>query len=437
VKCQAVVIHAENNLADYFHCRSIICRLNHVSILLANYCVCHTAIAYKEVIEKEQGKWYKKEEGRKERNEMCEGLIEIYKRIPDPRTGYNIRHNLGEVLTIATLAIMCGMDCFTDMEMFGIEQEEWLRKYMVLENGIPSHDTFGDIFAAIEPHAISTEFTNWAQTIRENINREVVAIDGKTICASKDIPKKKKAVHVVSAWASANRLILGEVATSEKSNEITAIPELLKMLELKGCIVTIDAMGTQTKIAQAIIDKEADYVLPVKENHEQLYNDIKLYFDTEDKPLDTASTQEKAHGRIEKRECAISRDIDWLDPEGRWAKLAGIAKITSQTQNLSHGTTECSTQYLIFSGRDLTAAQILSSKRAHWGVESMHWSLDIAFREDECRARVKNAANVFNALRHFTLNLLSLENSSKGGIASKRKRCAISTSYRSKVLSLL
>jgi predicted transposase YbfD/YdcC len=368
---------------------------------------------------------------------MSEGIVEIFKKIPDPRTGYGIKHNLWEVLTIATLSILCGMDHFTEMELFGIEQEEWLRKFLVLENGIPSHDTFGDIFAVIDPNSITELFSQWVETIRERYEKEVVAIDGKTVCASKDIPKKKKAIHVVSAWASMNRLILAEVATSEKSNEITAIPELLKILELKGCIVTIDAMGTHPNIAAEIIDKGADYLLPVKDNQPRLREDIQTFFDDEPESVETASTQEKSHSRYKKRECVISKDIGWLDPEGRWPCLAGIAKITSWTEKLSEGKAESSVQYMIFSGKDFTAAQVLSFKRAHWGIESMHWMLDLAFREDMCRAREKNAAKVFSVLRHFTLNLLSREKSSKGGIASKRKRCAISQAYRNKVLHLI
>jgi predicted transposase YbfD/YdcC len=329
------------------------------------------------------------------------------------------------------------MDTFTDMEMFGIEQEAWLRKFMPLTNGIPSHDTFGDVFAVIEPFELTRLFSDWVETIRKRYQAEVVAIDGKSICASKDIPKNKRAIHVVSAFATQNGLILGEMATSEKSNEITAILELLKMLEIKGCIVTIDAMGTQTNIAQAIIDKGADYVLPVKENQPQLHNDIKEFFDDAPNNLEAETTSEVSHGRLEKRSCEITKDISWLDPDKRWANLSGIARITSRTENLSDHKISTDIRYLIFSGKDFTAADVLSHTRAHWGVESMHWRLDVAFREDSCRVRERNAGKVFNILRHFTLNLLTQEKTSKGGIASKRMRCAISPAYRKKVLGIL
>ena len=238
----------------------------------------------------------------------------------------------------------------------------------------------------------------------------------------------------MSAWATQNRLILGEVATSEKSNEITAIPQLLEMLELSDCIVTIDAMGTQTAIVEKIIEKGADYILPVKENQPQLLKDISLYFDEHNHLSETAQTLEKSHGRIVKRKCILSKNIDWLDPQGNWKNLAGIAKIVSTTEILSTGVIESSEQYLIFSGKDFDAPLVLAAKRAHWGIESMHWSLDISFREDECRVRAKHAAKVFNIIRHFTMNLLSRESSSKGGISSKRKRCALSSDFREKCL---
>ena len=365
---------------------------------------------------------------------MGQEIIKIFDRISDPRKGNAIRHNLSEVLIIAVLAVLCSMEHFTEMEMFAQEQENWLRKFLKLEHGVPSHDTFGDIFAVIEPDAITTVFTEWTQTLRKKISGEIVAVDGKSICASRDIPKNKRAVHIVSAWAVQNRLILGEVSTSEKSNEIKAIPALLEMLELRGCIVTIDAMGTQTKIAEKIIEKGADYVLPVKENQPQLLEDICLYFGDCNDGVETAKTEEKSHGRIEIRECVISKDIDWLDSERKWKNLSGIAMITSTTKNIGTGVVETAVQYLIFSGKDFNAAQVLSARRSHWGVESMHWSLDVAFREDQCRVRTKHAAHVFNIVRHLTMNLLTRETSSKGGIAAKRKRCAISVEYREKVL---
>jgi predicted transposase YbfD/YdcC len=367
---------------------------------------------------------------------MYEGIVAIFRGIPDPRRGNAIVYDLAEVLIIAVLAILCGMECFVEMEMFGREREGWLRKFLKLEHGIPSHDTFGDVFAALDPHIFAVAFAKWVETIRKKISGEVVALDGKTIRASLDAFQKKKAVHIVSAWAASNRLVLGQFATEEKSNEITAIPQLLEMLELKGCIVTIDAMGTQTKIAEKIIDKGADYILSVKKNQETLHDDIALFFQTyASTPTDTARTIEKSHGRMEIRTCTVCKAIDWLDPEKKWKSLAGIAMLTSTNQKIGSDTVVTDTQYVIFSNPGFTAEQVLAAKRAHWGIEnSLHWSLDVAYREDQCRVRQGHAAKVFNILRHLTMNLLRLENTSSYGISAKRRRCALSTQYLETVL---
>jgi predicted transposase YbfD/YdcC len=369
---------------------------------------------------------------------MYEGMVSIFREIADPRRGNGIRYDLVEVLIISILAILCGAEHFTEMELFGRERETWLRKFLKLEHGIPSHDTFCDVYSAVEPEAITKSFAVWVETIREKISGEVVALDGKTICASRDVPRNKKAVHIVSAWAATNRLVLGQMACEEKSNEITAIPKLLELLELKGCIVTIDAMGTQTKIAETIVDKGADYILTVKENQPQLHSDIVLYFQTERNSLtETARTEEVLHGRYETRELAISRDIAFLDPEGRWKNLSGIGMLTTTQQKVGSDVAQSNTHYIIFSNPKATAEQILSAKRSHWGIEnSLHWVLDVAYNEDNCRVRADNAGIVFNLMRHLSLNLLSQEKSSKGGIKSKRLRCALSEAYLEKVLGI-
>ena len=369
---------------------------------------------------------------------MYQGIVNIFREMDDPRRGNAIIYDLAETLVISVLAILCGMESFVEMEMFGKERESWLRKFLKLEHGIPSHDTFGDIFAILEPNAFGLAFAKWVETLRKKVCGEIVALDGKTIRASLDAVQKKKAVHIVSAWAASNRLVLGQIATLEKSNEITAIPQLLEMLELKGCIVTIDAMGTQAKIAEKIIDKGADYILSVKKNQETLYNNIELYFQTFNAHLpETAKTTEKSHGRLEERTCTICRDIDWLDPEKKWKNLAGIAMITSTRQKIGSDVLETDTQFVIFSNPNFTAEQVLAAKREHWSIENkLHWSLDVAYREDQCRVRLGNAAKVFNILRHLTINLLRLESSSSYGIAVKRRRCALSTQYLESVLGI-
>lgn len=348
---------------------------------------------------------------------MGRGLIEILQEIPDPRSGNAKRYKLEEILTIAILAVLCDCTQYTEMQLFGEEREEWLRGFMSLENGIPSHDTFGDVFCAIDPEAMRVGFMEWVDTIRERIGGEVVAVDGKTICASKSAAQNKKAVHVVSAWAAENGLVLGEVATEEKSNEITAIPKLLKMLELKGCIVTIDAMGTQQEIAQTIHDAGADYVLPVKENQPALLEDIALYFSTEKQQCEFAKTCEKAHGRYERRECYATTNISWLPQRDDWAGLTGIGMIISTTQTVGTDAVERAAHYVIYSKADMSAAQLLAAKRTHWSVEnSLHWILDVDFGKDHMRMRQGFAAENMNILRHLAINLLKSESSYKASI---------------------
>jgi predicted transposase YbfD/YdcC len=367
---------------------------------------------------------------------MSGGLIEIFKDIPDPRRGNGIRHKLDEVLSIAILAILCDCIRFTEMELFGLEREEWLRTFLSLENGIPSHDTFGDVFAALSPDAIQTRFISWVETIREKISGEIVAVDGKTIRRSKDLAKNKRAIHIISAWSATNGIVLGELATDAKSNEITAIPELLKMLELKGCIVTIDAMGTQTEIASTIIDGGADYVLAVKENQPSLFEDIQLFFSTERDTCDYAKTTEKSHGRYETRECWLSSNVDWMHHKDNWAGLSGISMIRSKRQIVGRDDVEVSTKYFIFS-KSMSAMELLAASRAHWSIEnSLHWVLDMDFREDESRMRLGNCATNMNSLRHLALNLIKTESSFKASVNMKRKRCMLSLDYLLKVLGV-
>ena len=372
---------------------------------------------------------------------MNKGIIEIFRDMPDPRKGNGIRHELEEILTIAILAILailCDFTQFTEMELFGVEREEWLRTFLVLENGIPSHDTFGDVFAALAPETITSKFIQWVETIRKKISNEAIAVDGKTIRRSKDLSKNKQAVHIVSAWATENGLVLGELATKEKSNEITAIPELLLMLELKGCIITIDAMGTQRTIAKTIKERDADYVLAVKENQATLLEDIALYFSTEIKKCDYTKTVGKSHGRYEKRECWISTDIDWMPQKGDWEGLSGIGFIRSERQLVGSENIEVANHYVIYSKVDMTAEEVLSAKRSHWGIEnSLHWILDMNFREDESRMRVGNCAENMNIFRHMAINLIKSEKSTKMSLNMKRKKCMLSIDYLLKVIGVL
>ena len=367
---------------------------------------------------------------------MDGSLIGIFRNLPDPRSGNAIRHRLDEILTIAILAILCDCAKFTEMELFGEEREEWLRTFLTLEHGIPSHDTFGDVFAALCPEAVQTRFISWVETIREKISGDIIPIDGKTIRGSKDIANNRRAIHIISAWSAANGIVLGELAVDEKSNEITAIPDLLNLLKIKGCIITIDAMGTQTEIANTIIERGADYVLAVKENQPLLLEDIELYFSTESSSCDNFKTTEKGHGRYETRECWSSMDIDWLYNKDKWRGITGIGKIRSTRQQVGSEKIETHDRYFIFS-KTMSAEEVLGTVRAHWGVEnSLHWVLDMDFREDESRMRLGNCATNMNVFRHLALNLIKSEKSTKASVNMKRKRCMLSHDYLLKVIGV-
>ncbi|MFV0342367.1 MAG: ISAs1 family transposase [Anaerocolumna sp.] len=368
--------------------------------------------------------------------EECIGLIE------DPRADYNKRHNFLDIMTVAILAVISGADTWDDIEDFGIAKKEWLASFLELPNGIPSHDTFNRIFSMIKPEQFHEAFIEWVKAITEKVEG-VVAIDGKTVRRSLDDAKGKCAIHVVSAWAASNNLVLGQYKVDEKSNEITAIPELLKQLEIKGCIVTIDAMGTQTKIAETIVGCEADYILQVKENQPQLYEDISLYFREDVLSKSKKVLVEKGryykeysgeHGRIEEREYYVEHKIDWMEQKKNWKGLQGIAMCHAKIEK--QGKITESYSYAIFSREKMTAEEFGKSKRSHWKIEnSLHWVLDIAYREDESRARNGNSAENLNILRHMTLNMLKQEKTSKRGIAGKRKNCGWNNEYLLKVLN--
>lgn len=374
-------------------------------------------------------------------NKALEDCLES---VDDPRTEKNLKHKFIDIMVIAILATISGADTWDDMEDWGNAKKEWLSSFLELPNGIPSHDTFNRIFSMIDPEQFHKAFIDWVRAVTEKIEG-VVAIDGKTIRRSKDVTNGKRAIHVVSAWAAENNLVLGQYKTEEKSNEITAIPELLNQLDIKGCIVTIDAMGTQKKIAEEIIAGEADYILTVKENQPQLYENIRLYFETEVLTKDKKELEKgacyykeycKEHGRIEKREYYITTEINWLKEKKDWKGLSGLGMCISKVTE-GEKTTE-SRSYTIYSRKEMNAEEYGKAKRSHWKIENaLHWVLDIAYREDESRVRVGNSAENLNILRHMTLNMLKQEKSCKRGIAGKRKNCGWNHEYLLKVLRTL
>jgi predicted transposase YbfD/YdcC len=360
--------------------------------------------------------------------------------IEDPRIERTKEHSLIDILVVALCAMLCGAEGFVDFEEFGNAKIAFLRSFLDLSNGVPSHDTFRRVFALLDPAQFAECFRNWTESLRETIGTEIVAIDGKTLRRSHDRAHGREPIHMVSAWARENGLVLGQIKTADKSNEITAIPELLRTLKLAGCIVTIDAMGCQTKIASEICGAGADYVLALKGNQSTLHDEVKIFLegavagDFEGVHYDFLETNECGHGRRERRRYWITEDIGWLTHCGAWEGLrcAGMVESTREIQGRS-----TSERRFFIASIDADAATFARAVRGHWAIENaLHWSLDVSFAEDQCRVRSGYAAENLAILRHMSINILKGETTKKRGIKGKQKNAGWDHSYLLKLLRI-
>lgn len=363
-------------------------------------------------------------------------ILICFRSLLDPRVERKCDHLLGDILVIGLLTMLCGGESFNDMEDFGKAKTDWLRTFLRLPNGIPSHDTFNRVFSALDPRAFMDCFMRWTQGVRQAVRDEIVALDGKAL---RRALKTKAVPHIVSAWAADNGLVLGQVKVDEKSNEITAVPELLRALELAGCIVTVDAMGCQKKIAREIRDADAHYVLALKGNQETVHEEVKAFLDDavehEPKSLATYETTEKDHGRIEIRRFWQSDRLDWFADRALWDGLGSVGMVESERQIPGKSVT-LERRYFLTS-LPLNAKRFAGAVRGHWSIENnLHWVLDVQFGEDQSRVRTGFAAENLAALRRLALNLLKRETTKKRGIKGKQKNAGWDHAYLLRLLGL-
>jgi predicted transposase YbfD/YdcC len=368
-------------------------------------------------------------------------VVEHFSELEDPRR-YNRRHYLLDILIIAICAAISGANGWNDVAQFGKLKEAWLKSTLDLElpHGIPSADTFRRVFAALDAEHFQTCFVNWIQAVEKVTKGQVVAIDGKTLRRSHDRSLGKGALHMVSAWATGTGLVLGQLKVDSKSNEIPAVPELLEMLEIEGCIVTLDALHCQTETVEAILEKHADYVLPVKENQPRLLEALqRLFNDPEEMrwvECDSFRTVEEGHGRIETRECRTTSDPEYLEYIATLAEWQGLRSIAMVEAVRRVGEKATVARRYFISSLVSNAKSMLRAVRSHWGIENeVHWILDVTFREDDSRIRRDNGAENFAVLRHIALNLLKQEDSAKLSLRAKRNQAAWDDDYRLKVLT--
>lgn len=368
-------------------------------------------------------------------------LNEAFTGLQDPRTGPAQRHDLREMILMALCAVLCGADTWVDVAEWAEDNEAWLRRYLVLERGTASHDTFGRVFRILDATVFERCFRSWIADMIGVVDG-VVAIDGKTVCGSRD--GENTALHMISAFATGSGLCLGQEGTRGKGHEIAGIKALLETLVLKGCIVTLDAIGCQTEIAQKIVDQGSDYLLAVKDNQERLAKALREFF-TEGAtggfgalPLSRTETIEKNHGRIETRTYVWVTELDWLDRPIRqhWPKLAGVGMV-ERTRDIN-GKTSVEKAFYIGSKGIANSETFANAARSHWGIENkLHWVLDVTFREDDCRVRKGHAPQNLSALRKFALTLLRQDRQyPKRSLRGRRKTADRLPAYRASLLGL-
>lgn len=378
--------------------------------------------------------------------DIAAGISQYFQDLPDPRRDHTRLHKLTDIIAIAICAVICGANDSEAMARYGQANEEWFGTFLEIPNGIPAHDTFWRVLRALDAEAFERCFANWSQSLRTLFAGEIIAVDGKQVRRSHDQCEGVGPVHLISAWATQNGLLLGQLREATKENEIVAVPRLLEQLELKGCLVTADAMNCQVQTAQIIVDKQADYLLALKRNQPALYEETELLFD------DLAASQGKAyahsyarevssgHGRIEVRQAWVISDAYWLKQLSstvRWPKLTALIKLERERRNQVTGEVSHESCYYITS-TNLAAADAITATRAHWQIEnSLHWVLDVAFREDDSRVRKDNGAENMAVLRRIALSVLKRDKSTKLGINNKRLMAGWNHTYLLHLLSLL
>ena len=363
------------------------------------------------------------------------GFLDHMRVVPDHRIPGMVTYPLDEVLLATLVGVVCGADDWDGVEEVATGALDWLRSFLPFKSGIPTAQTLRKVFRLLDTQALQRGFAAWAASLRDEA-RAVIAVDGKTLRGSKTSPDGKGALHVVSAYATEAGLVLAQRAVDGKSNEITAIPELLDMLALKGAIVTIDAMGTQKAIARGIVDKDADYVLALKGNQTSLHEDAALFFADPVLAADCAASgadTDAGHGRVEERSCLAAK-ADWLaQRHPQWEGLRSVAAVTARRTDKKTGRTSLETRYYV-SSLEPDPKAILAATRAHWGVESFHWTLDVTFDEDRCRTRKDGSALNFAIIRHTGYNILKAD-TSKGSIRRKRIRACIDPTFRTRLFA--